>query len=190
MERPYYSMIQVQESAWYLQVDAFFQDFSNTDSFEKGPRLKALLRKRKIQDDVLSNQFAIESDLFETSAPSEESDGLLRGLGLSDNSDDAIGIGEALVPDYVGKTPKPHIRALIEKNQRLKQAQEQAATRKQAVSHKGRGKTALTYSHELVHRHDNERYSGSESSNEEIFLTPKTAASNKKRYNQSHDMKV
>jgi hypothetical protein len=26
---------------WYLQVDAFFQDYSDTNSFEKGPRLKA-----------------------------------------------------------------------------------------------------------------------------------------------------
>ena len=75
---------------WYLQVNAFFQDFSDTDSFDKGPRLKALLRKRKIPDDVQSNQLAIESDLFETSAPSEESDALLRGLGLSGHSDDGF----------------------------------------------------------------------------------------------------
>ena len=109
---------------WYLQVDAFFKDFSDTDSFDKGPRLKALLRKRKIPDDVQSNQIAIESDLFETSAPSEESDALLKGLGLSGNSDDGLEMGEDYVPDFGGKTPKPHIRALIEKNQRLKQAQE------------------------------------------------------------------
>jgi hypothetical protein len=75
---------------WHLQVNVFFKDFSDTDSFEKGPRLKALLRKRKIPDDVQSNQIAIESGLFETSAPSEESDGLLKGLGFSDSSDDAI----------------------------------------------------------------------------------------------------
>ena len=68
---------------WYLQVNAFFQDFSDTDSFDKGPRLKALLRKRKIPDDVQSNQIAIESDLFETSASSADSEALLRGLGLS-----------------------------------------------------------------------------------------------------------
>ena len=50
------------------------------------------------------------------------------------------------------------------------------------MSHKGRGKQGVTYSHELVHRHDDEQYSGgSESSNEEIFLTPKSAASNKRK---------
>ena len=167
---------------WYLQVNAFFQDFADTNTLEKGPRLKALLRKRKIPDDVQSKRIAVESDLFETSASSADSEALLAGLGLSGNSDDGFEIGEVLVPDFGGKTPKPHIRALIEKNRKLKLAQEKAAARKQAVSHKGRGKQGVMYSHELVHRHDDEQYSGgSDSSNDEIFMTPKIAASNKSK---------
>ena len=65
---------------WYLQVNAFFEDYAATNSFDKGPRLRALLRKRQIPDNKESKQRAIESDLFETSAPSEDSDALLRDL--------------------------------------------------------------------------------------------------------------
>ena len=165
---------------WYLQVNAFFQDFADTDSFDKGPRLKALLKKRKIPDDVQSNLNAIESNLFETSASSADSDTMLRGLGFSE-PDEGLEFEDS-GPDFGGKTPKPHIRALIEKNRKSKQVQEKAAARKQVVSHKGRGKQGVTYSHELVHRHDDERYSGgSDTSNDELFLTPKTGASKKRK---------
>ena len=81
--------------------------------------MRALLRKRQIPDNKESKQRAIESDLFETSAPSEESDGLLKGLGLSDSSDDAIEIGEAPEPNYGGKNPKHHIKALIDKKSEI-----------------------------------------------------------------------
>jgi hypothetical protein len=91
--------------------------------------------------------------MYETSSASAASDDLLKGVGLSDSSEDALEIGEAPEPNYGGKNPKPHIKALIDKKRK------QAAMGKQAVFHKGCGKVGVTYSHELVHRHDNERYS-------------------------------
>ena len=167
---------------WYLQVNAFFEDFLDTDSFEKGPRLKALLKRSKIPDDAQSKRIAVESDLFETSASSQDSEEMLAGLGLSGNSDDGFEIGECNVPNFGGKTPKPHIRAQVMRMQRMKQAQNKAAASKRVVSHKGRGKQGVLVPRELVHRHDDEQYSGeSESSDEEIFLTSKTAASNKRK---------
>jgi hypothetical protein len=119
--------------------------------------------------------------MYETSAASEASDNLLKGAGLSDSSDDAIGICEAPELNYGGKTPKPHIKALIDKNRKLKQVQEQEATGKQAMGNKNRGKVGITYNHELVHRYDDERHSEFETSDEEIFLTPRDEGSKKRK---------
>ena len=169
---------------WNLQVSAFFEDYAATNSFDKGPRLKALLRKRQIKDNKESKQRALESDLFETSAPSEDSESLLKGFGLSGNSDDGfmLDVDDPYVPDFGGKTPKPYIREEVMKTHRLKQVQSKAAARKQALSHKGRGKQGVTFPHQVEQRHDDEQYSGySESSNEEIFSTSKKPASNKRK---------
>ena len=167
---------------WNLQVSAFFEDYAATNSFDKGPRLRALLRKRQIPDNKESKQRAIESDLFETSAPSEDSDALFKDLEASALYDDGFMLDDPYVPDFGGKTPKPHIRDEVMKIHKLKQVQSKAAARKQAMSHKGRGKQGVTFPREVEHRHDDEQYSGeSESSNEEIFSTQKSAASNKRK---------
>ena len=92
---------------WHLQVNAFFEDYAATNSFDKGPRLRALLRKRQIPDNKESKQRAIDSDLFETSAPSEASDDLFKDLEASALHDDGFMLDDPYVPDFGGKTQNP-----------------------------------------------------------------------------------
>jgi hypothetical protein len=151
-----------------------FKDFSDTNTLEEGARLTALLKKAKIKDFVQANQKAIDSGMYETSEASEASDDLPKGAGLSESSDYAL--GDPPLSSYGGKIPRPWIRALIDKNRKEKQRQEQVAT-----GNKGRGKVGITYDHPLVHKYDDQRSSGNNSSQEDIFSTPSDAGSKKRR---------
>ena len=54
-------------------------------------------------------------------------------------------------------------------------------TGKQAMGNKGRGKVGITYNHPMVHRDDDTRSSGNDSSEAEIFSTPSDPGSKKRR---------
>ena len=55
---------------WYLLLDAFMQDYRDTQSLDQGPRMTTLLKKAKIKDTVAANTTAIESGMYESSAAS------------------------------------------------------------------------------------------------------------------------
>ena len=55
---------------WYLLLDAFMKDYSDTQSLDQGPRMTALLKKAKIKDTVAANTTAIDSGMYESSAAS------------------------------------------------------------------------------------------------------------------------
>ena len=69
---------------WYLLLDAFMQDYRDTQSLDQGPRITALLKKAKIRDTGAANTIAIESGMYETSAASASEDfsHILGGAGL------------------------------------------------------------------------------------------------------------
>ena len=68
---------------WYLLLDAFMQDYRDTQSLDQGPRMTALLKKAKIKDTVAANTIAIESGMYESSAASAsvKSDAIQRSKG-------------------------------------------------------------------------------------------------------------
>ena len=93
---------------------------------------------------------------------------LLKGTGLSKCSDD--GVEDPSIEIYGGKQPKLWIKKMIDSTWREKNRTQQVA-----MGNKGRGKVGITYNPSMVHRDDEPRSSGNDSSEEEIFLAPSDA---------------
>ena len=69
----------------------------------------------------------------------------------------------------------------LQKKKREEEAAGKQAAGKQAMGNKGRGKVGITFTHPLVHRDDDTRSSGNDSSEAEIFSTPSDPGSKKRR---------
>ena len=148
---------------------------------KQGARLTALMKKAKIKDTAAANKTAIDSGMYESSAASEDFNQLLEEAGLDESSEDLDNyLGKAVVSQlaersYGAKKPRPTWE-IEESNQTDWQKNEKAAAlkaavRKQPMPYQGRGKTHIGFDHPMVHRYDNEVYSGYESSEPEIHGT-------------------
>ena len=69
----------IKKVRWYMLLDAFMRDISDTKAHTTGARMTALMKKAKIKDTVQANQKAIDSDICVTSEASEVSEDLLKG---------------------------------------------------------------------------------------------------------------
>jgi hypothetical protein len=175
---------------WYLFLDAFMKDYSDTHSLEQGPRIIALLKKAKIRDTVAANYTAFDSGMYESSAASEDFSQLLGEAGLSESSQDLEELlGSARVTEqaeiiYATKKPSPtweieeSNQTNWEKNE--KAAASKAAAGKRPMPYQGRGKVHIGFNHPMVHRYGNDVYSGYESSDPEIYGTVSEQGSSKR----------
>jgi hypothetical protein len=104
---------------WYLLLDAFMKDYSDTHFLEQGTRIIALLKKARIKDNVTANNTAIDSGMHETSAASEDLDHLLENATLDESSDDIDHVLESAnlkPPAGIYGAKQPRADWMIEQN--------------------------------------------------------------------------
>ena len=172
---------------WYLLLDAFMKDYSDTCSMKQGARMTALMKKARIKDTDAANKTAIDSGMYESSAASEDFNQLLEDAGLDESSEELDNLlGQAVVSQQAERmygTKKPRPTWEIEQHNRRneKAAASKAAAGKQPMPYQGRGKTHIGFDHSMVHRYDNDVYSGYESSDPEIFGTVSEQGSSKRK---------
>ena len=73
---------------WYLLLDAFMKDYSDTGSFKQGARMTTLLKNAIIKDTDTANKTAVDSGMYETSEASQDFDPVLVAAGLDESSED------------------------------------------------------------------------------------------------------
>ena len=174
---------------WYLLLDAFMKDYSDTGSFKQGARMTTLLKNAIIKDTDTANKTAIDSGIYDSSGASEDDlEKLVVTAGLDESSEDLDLLVQRSTATYKperilrGKQPRPS--AEIEASfQNDWQKNERAAASKAAAGkqpYHGRGKT-IGWDDPRVHRYDNEVYSGYGSSDLEVSGTPTERGSSKRK---------